>query len=134
MAQPLKRILMVEDEPDIRAVARLALERVGGFEVRMCENGFEALEVAPEYLPDLFLLDVMMPGLDGVSTLQKLRLLEGCATIPAIFMTAKVQRHEVEGYLALGAIGVIPKPFNPMGLAGDIRDLWNHSSVVGETR
>ena len=133
MVQVLKRILMVEDEPDIRAVARLALERVGGFEVRMCENGFEALEVAPKYLPDLFLLDVMMPGLDGVSTLEKLRRLEGCATIPAIFMTAKVQRHEVEGYLTLGAIGVIPKPFSPMSLAGDIRDLWNHSRVPTKT-
>lgn len=116
---------MVEDEPDIQAVARIALEMVGGLEVRACDSGMDALIVAPQYNPDLILLDMMMPGMDGITTLKKLRELEGLQHTPVMFMTAKVQKQEVENYLDLGAIAVIAKPFNPMTLAGDIRDLWS---------
>ncbi|ADU67200.1 response regulator [Desulfurispirillum indicum] len=120
----LERILYAEDEPDIQAVARVALEMVGGFTVRICSSGQEALETAPGFAPQLILLDVMMPGMDGPTTLQNLRRIPAFTTTPVIFMTAKVQPAEVAHYTSLGAIGVIPKPFDPMALAGQIRALW----------
>jgi CheY-like chemotaxis protein len=120
----LSRILMVEDEPDIQAVARVALEAVGGFQVEMCSSGNEALEKVLGVAPDLILMDVMMPGLDGPSTLQALRADPATAKFPVIFMTAKVQPNEVSRFLDLGALGVIAKPFDPMTLASTIRSLW----------
>jgi DNA-binding response OmpR family regulator len=114
----------VEDEPDIQAVAKLALEAIGGFDVLVCSSGKEALEKAAAFGPDLLLLDVMMPGMDGPSTLQALRAIADISTIPAIFMTAKVQPAEVAHYKKLGALDVIPKPFDPMALAGQVRSIW----------
>lgn len=124
MAKELNRILYVEDEPDIQAVAQIALESVGGFTLRICSSGAEALENAPAFKPDLLLLDVMMPGMNGVTTLQELRKLPGLKKTPAMFMTAKVQPQEVEQLLKEGAIDVIPKPFDPMTLSENIRSLW----------
>lgn len=120
----LSRILMVEDEPDIQAVAQIALETVGGFQVEMCSSGKEALNRVLACAPDLILMDVMMPGMDGPSTLQTLRANPATAGFPVIFMTAKVQSHEIARFIDLGAIGVIPKPFDPMTLASTIRNLW----------
>lgn len=120
----LQRILYVEDEPDIQAVARLALEAVGGYIVEIAGSGDEALRQAPLFAPDLILLDVMMPGMDGLATLQALRALPELAATPVIFMTAKVQPREVEQYKAMGAIGVVAKPFDPMTLAQVIADIW----------
>lgn len=120
----LQRILMVEDEPDIQAVARVALEAVGGFVVDMCSSGKEALERVRACDPDLILMDVMMPGLDGPSTLKELRSDTATAKYPVIFMTAKVQSHEVSRYKDIGGLGVIAKPFDPMTLADSVRSLW----------
>ena len=120
----LSRILYVEDEPDIQAVARLALEHIGGFTVEVCSSGHEALERATAFAPDLILLDVMMPGMDGPSTLSRLRELPALSAIPVIFMTAKVQPQEVASYRAMGALDVIAKPFDPMTLSDDIRAVW----------
>ncbi|TFY96195.1 response regulator [Ramlibacter humi] len=120
----LRRVLYVEDDPDIRTIATLALETVGGFQLRACASGAEALDAAPAFNPHLLLLDVMMPGLDGPGTLAKLRQLPGMAATPVIFMTAKVQASEMEAYRSLGAIGVITKPFDPMGLAAQVRGMW----------
>ena len=122
----LERILYVEDEPDIQAVAKLALEMVGGYQVMICSGGQEALDKVEAYAPDLILLDVMMPGMDGPTTLQKLRVNPATATIPVIFLTAKVQPPEVAQYQALGALNVIAKPFDPMTLAGQVRQIWEH--------
>ena len=119
------RVLIVEDEDDIREVARLALETVGGLRVEMCASGEEALQKASGFAPDLILLDVMMPGLDGPSTLQRLRQLPELEKTPVVFMTAKVMQTEVDEYRALGAVDVIPKPFDPMTLAGQLQQLWN---------
>ncbi|KPQ29019.1 MAG: Response regulators consisting of a CheY-like receiver domain and a winged-helix DNA-binding domain [Marinobacter excellens HL-55] len=119
----LNKVLYVEDDPDIRAIAELALQDVGGFEAALCSSGQQALEVAPEFGPDLILLDVMMPEMDGPETLNKLRNFPETRSTPVIFMTARIQSSEIEEYLALGAIGVIPKPFDPMTLADDIRHL-----------
>lgn len=119
----LQRILYVEDEPDIQAVARLALEMVGGFTVKICSSGDEALREAAAFAPDMILLDVMMPGMDGPSTLAALRTLDNLTATPVAFMTAKVQPHEVEQLKALGAVGVIAKPFDPMTLSDQVRGL-----------
>lgn len=124
MAQALERILYVEDEPDIQAVARLALENLGGFIVEVCSSGKEALNKVDSFKPDLILLDVMMPGMDGPTTLGELRKLPACVATPVVFMTAKVQPQEVAQYMSLGAINVIPKPFDPMTLADTVRDIW----------
>ncbi|MEJ2362481.1 MAG: response regulator [Gammaproteobacteria bacterium] len=124
MTHALKRILYVEDEPDIQAVARIALVHVGGFELEICASGQEALERAAPFQPDLLLLDVMMPGMDGVTTLHELRKQPGLETVPAMFMTAKVQPAEVAQLRQQGAIDVIPKPFDPMTLSENIRSLW----------
>lgn len=124
MPSPLCRILYVEDESDIRVVAQMALEAVGGFTVIACASGAQALSAAPQARADLLLLDVMMPGMDGLGTLRALRELPATAHIPAIFMTAKVQAAEVAVYKAMGALEVIPKPFDPMELSAHIQRIW----------
>lgn len=121
----LNKILYLEDDADIQAVAKMALEIVGGFEIVACSSGLEALDAAVSgFEPDLLLLDVMMPGMDGPTTLAGLRQLAQTAATPVVFMTAKVQSSEVEHYISLGALGVIAKPFDPMQLADQIRQLW----------
>lgn len=115
-------VLYAEDEADIREVAEFALEDEG-FELIPCASGQQALDRAATLTPDLFLLDVMMPGMDGPTTLQQLRKLPHLAQTPVIFMTAKVQQAEIAEYLALGALGVISKPFDPMTLADQIHQL-----------
>ena len=125
----LQRILMVEDEPDIQAVARVALEAVGGFTVDMCSSGREALDRVKDCNPDLILMDVMMPGLDGPSTLKQLRADPATAGYPVIFMTAKVQSHEISRYKEIGGLGVIAKPFDPMTLAASVKTLWEQEHV-----
>ena len=125
MAKELKKILYVEDEPDIQAVAKIALETVGGFELKVCSGGEEAIASALDFVPDLLLLDVMMPGMDGPTTLSELRRLPGLEDKPAIFMTAKVQPQEIEQFKSCGALEVIAKPFDPMTLAQSVQDAWN---------
>ncbi|AHF04187.1 chemotaxis protein CheY [Marichromatium purpuratum 984] len=120
-------ILHIEDEPDIRQIVEFALEE--DFRLTQCASGDEALGGAPGLAPDLILLDVMMPGMDGPSTLQRLRRLPHLAQTPVIFMTAKVQQKEREQLEALGALGVISKPFDPMCLGDEIRALLGHSAA-----
>ncbi|WP_219863462.1 response regulator [Vreelandella piezotolerans] len=123
----LERILYVEDDPDIQTVATLALEVVGGFNVKVCASGEQALEEAEAFAPDMILLDVMMPGMDGPSTLAALRQRSSLEEVPIAFMTAKVQPHEVDQLIALGAESVIAKPFDPMTLANQVRTLWEQA-------
>lgn len=119
----INRILYVEDEPDIQAVAKLALEQVGQFTLEVCSSGQEALDKAEQFSPQLMLLDVMMPDMDGPTTLRKLRDINGLEDVPAIFMTARVQPQEVEEYISIGALDVIAKPFDPMTLSNQIRKI-----------
>lgn len=121
----LQRIMLIDDEDDIRAVAELTLEAVGGFTLKACASGQSALAVIDEFLPQLILLDVMMPGMDGPATLKAIRKLPGFAQTPAVFMTAKAQEAEIDRYLSLGAEAVIPKPFDPMTLPDQIREIWD---------
>jgi len=125
--QPLTTILYVEDEPDIRAIAELALQAIGGFSLTSCASGKEALSAARAEVPDLIVLDVMMPEMDGPETLRKLREIPSMVDVPAIFMTAKVQPDEIAEYRALGAVDVIAKPFDPLSLAQRINDIWHRA-------
>lgn len=129
-ATQLSRILCVEDEPDIQVIVRLALATVGGHQVETCSSGEEALAAALRFSPDIILLDVMMPGLDGPGTLRLLRADPRVSRTPIVFMTAKVQPEEVAEYLRLGALGVISKPFDPLTLAAELRGLWESHVAV----
>lgn len=124
----LPKVMHVEDDMDIREIALIALETVGGLEVVQCESGAMALEMAPKEKPDLFLLDVMMPGMSGDETLLALRQMPEFADTPAIFMTAKAQQSEVDRLLEMGALDVITKPFDPMTLAEEILAIWRRGA------
>ncbi len=119
-AKPL-RILHVDDEPDLREIVAMALGLDPEIAVESCASGADALMAAADAIPDLVLLDVMMPEMDGPSTLAHLREDPRLAEVPAVFMTARAQKHEIERFMALGAMGVIPKPFDPMTLASQVR-------------
>ena len=121
----LKRILHVEDDPSIQAVARVALEAVGGFQVLSCSSGQDALDQVQGFAPDFILLDVMMPGMDGPQTLAQIARLIDINQVPVAFMTAKVQPAEIAHYRDLGALDVIIKPFDPMQLAAQVRKIWS---------
>jgi two-component system OmpR family response regulator len=120
----LQRITYVEDEPHIREIVQLALEELGGFTLHVCESGPEALDTAPMFHPDLVLLDVMMPGMNGIQTFRSLRELPQLSNTPIIFVTAKAQKHEIQQYKSLGAVDVIAKPFNPITLPADLQAIW----------
>lgn len=126
-SQQLNKIIYAEDEEDIRAIAQIALEDIGGYSVKYCANGFDVLEAVKIFTPDLFLLDVMMPLMDGPSALRELKKNPKWVNVPTIFMTAKIQPNEIEEYKALGAINVISKPFDPMTLADDVKKMWDMS-------
>ncbi len=119
----LRRVLVIDDEPDIVAVIRITLRARGGFEVEVCRSGEEALDVARRFAPDLILLDVMMPGTDGPTTLEALRGDPQTAATPVVFMTAKAMPHETARYLALGAAAVIAKPFDQRTLADELEEI-----------
>lgn len=121
----LNRILCIDDAADIRAVLQVALGMIGGFSVQLCASGSEAAETAVDFQPDLILLDVMMPDMDGPETLAALRKLPGLAQTPVVFMTGQDQPEQVEQLRALGALGILPKPFNPAELASQIKALWS---------
>jgi len=125
----VNRILCIEDDPDIQAVLRLSLESVGGFEVRVIGSGFEAVAAAMEFTPDLILLDVMMPGMDGPVTLAKLRSETSLRRVPVVFMTAKIQPGEIDGYRRMDILDVIPKPFDPMTLPATIAEILGRGNV-----
>ncbi len=102
------------------------MEEVGGFTVEIRDAGAAALDTAPVFGPDLIVLDVMMPGMDGPSTLEVSRSMPELRPIPIVFMTAKTMRTEVELYKKPGALEVIPKPFDPMTLSDQLRAIWNN--------
>lgn len=120
----IQTILLIDDDPNIRVVTEMSLESVGNWKVIAAESGAEALSVVKETRPDLILLDIMMPGMDGPSTLENLRKILNPMP-PVIFLTAKVQSSEIEQFEKLGTAGVITKPFDPLILPEQIMFLVN---------
>ena len=120
----LREVLYVDDEPDIREIVQMALGLVPTLSVRAADSGIHALQSMREHKPDLVLLDVMMPNMDGPTTLQQMRATPELQSIPVIFMTAKAMPQEVARFRSLGAAAVIAKPFDPMLLAEHIFAVW----------
>lgn len=123
----LQQVLLVDDEPDIRALVSLVLQRLGGFTVRAASSGQEALDVLRGgYMPDIILLDVMMPGMDGVQTLAEMRAMPTIEKLPICFLTAKIQPADVTQWRALGVDEVLTKPFIPAKLVDQVRSCWEN--------
>jgi CheY-like chemotaxis protein len=115
------RVLHVDDEPDIREVVEMSLGLDPELAVKSCASGSDALSASNEWPPDLILLDVMMPVMDGPTTFKRLRERPATVNTPVVFMTARAQTREIEEFVSLGAAGVIPKPFDPMTLAHSVK-------------
>jgi CheY-like chemotaxis protein len=115
------RILHIDDDPDIREVVEISLGLDPALVTRSCGSGAEALLAATDWQPDIILCDVMMPVMDGPATLLRLRENALTATIPMVFMTAPAETRGLDHFRSLGALGMIPKPFDPMTLAASVR-------------
>jgi two-component system, OmpR family, response regulator len=122
----IETVLLVDDDPSIRCIAEISLAEVGKWQVSLADSGKTALEVLLTEKPDLILLDVMMPGMDGPTLFGLIKNNAKCSHTPVIFMTAKVQKHELDHYHQLGAAGVISKPFDPMTLPSQIRTILDN--------
>jgi CheY-like chemotaxis protein len=125
MRSPLQKVMVVEDNADIRTIVKAALEMVGGLEVQACESAREALDAVAEFGPQLLLLDVMMPDMDGPGLLACLRERSDTAQVPVVFLTAKAAPAEIQRLRALGALDVLTKPFDPMTLHEQVKAIWN---------
>ncbi len=123
------KVLVVDDDPDIRRIAALSLERIGKFQVTVAASGEEAIAAVRQDMPDLVLLDVSMPGTDGPTTLQLLRAVPGTERLPVIFFTATSNDAEVQRLVSLGAIGVLPKPFDVADLPRRVRAIAAESGL-----
>lgn len=121
----LKKILYAEDELDIQIIVELAVQSTSDYDIKICNNGKALLDCVEENSPDLILLDVMMPEMDGPTTFKNLQAKEKTKNIPVIFMTAKAQSHELEFYKDSGVIGIITKPFDPLNLCSNIKNIWD---------
>jgi len=127
-------VLLVEDDPDIRLIARLALQQIGGFTVIEAASGAEALDILGSLRPDVVLLDVMMPGMDGTGVLRAMRETPATATVPVIFLTAKAMPAELDRLRALGARAILTKPFDPSTLPSAIRHALDARPASGDAR
>lgn len=127
-------VLFADDDADIRAVVALSLKRDALFTLRSCASGAEALHAAREWRPDLALLDVSMPVLDGPAVLAHLHADRRTAAIPVVFLTGRVEGPERARWKALGAAGVIAKPFDPLALAGELRRFAHVEGALAAAR
>lgn len=124
MTEELRRIVLVEDDPDIATLAEIALRDIGGYEFHHFASGAEALESIADFAPDLAILDYSMPGMNGAELLQALRARPDTAHLPVIFMTASVMPAHVAKLKAMGAVDVFAKPFDPLELPDRLRAAW----------
>jgi CheY-like chemotaxis protein len=122
------KVLLIDDEEDIRKVGRLSLEAVGHFDTAVAASAKEGFDLARADQPDLILMDMMMPDVDGLAALAELKSTPELRDIPVIFMTAKAQPNEIEFYIESGAIGVVRKPFDPMLLPREITAILGNST------
>ncbi len=120
----LKRILHVEDVPSIQVVTRIALEKLGGFEVLSCPSGQAALEQVQAFAPDLILLDVMLPQMDGIELVRQLAHVVDLSRIPVVLLTGHLQPERLDLLRQLGVRQVLSKPFDPLQLAGQLQQIW----------
>jgi len=127
----LKKILYAEDEPDIQMIVETIIQAMSDYNIKICDNGQVLLDCVEDYKPDLILLDVMMPLMDGPTTFKNLQENEKTNDIPVIFMTAKAQVHEVKAFSDSGVIGIITKPFDPMQLCSIIKEFWDENNRNG---
>lgn len=121
----LRRIVHIEDAADIRKIVEIVLVRMGGYALWQCATGAEALAETAAFAPDLILLDVVLPDMDGPEVLRGLRAQPALTGVPVVFMTGKSRRDEIEALTALGAAGVLVKPFDPATLCGQIQAIWD---------
>ena len=124
-AQLFKKILHAEDDPDIREIARMSLEMIGGFEILQCASGEEVLKAANDFAPDMFLMDVMMPGMDGRESVRQLRQSANFAETPVVFVTAKASNVDVDQLKEEFEAAVITKPFDPITLLDQLKEIWS---------
>ena len=122
----LGKVLHVDDDQDIRAITKISLELIGKLTVKQYSNGPDAILGVQDFNPDLLLLDLMIPGMDGQQIFEAIRNLDGLETIPAVFMTAKAQQETVSGLIAKGSLGVITKPFDPVELPSLLEKEWQN--------
>nr|WP_267962013.1 response regulator [Stutzerimonas stutzeri] len=120
----LKRILHVEDVPSIQVVTRIALEKIGGFEVLSCPSGQAALDQVQAFAPDLIMLDVMLPQMDGIELVRQLGDLVDLQQIPVVFLTGHLQPERLQELRQLGVRQVLNKPFDPLQLASQLQQVW----------
>ena len=126
ISKDIRSVLYVEDDLHVRTTAKLVLEVIGKVEVRDCGSGREALLAAHNFRPDLILMDLMMPELDGMATLQMLRRVPHLADTPVVFVTAHTETEDIARYMEGGALGVIAKPLIPLRLCDQLRALWEY--------
>ncbi len=127
MSSTLHKVLCAEDDPDIRAILEFSLGAVGGYEVRLCPDGTDALAEVDAFAPDLILLDVMMPTLSGPDSMRALREKPALRDTPIVLMSARALPDEIEALLEHGATGVIVKPFDPMTLPEHLKIYWDYA-------
>ena len=127
---PFNRILHVDDQADIRGIVKLALGKIGGFSVCSCSSGEEALAAAPDFDPELLLIDMSMPGMDGMALLARMR--ESGIRAPAVFFTARINPSDLERYRSAGAMGTLSKPFDPLKLGRQLIQIWVENHGAGE--
>lgn len=123
--RPLNRVCYVEDEEDIRRIVRMTLERIGKMTVEIVEDPHLAIERIVSFKPDLVMLDWMMPGMDGPTLFRKMRDVPETQDLPVVFITAKAAERDIAELRALGAAGMISKPFSPKDLPDQLRAIWN---------
>lgn len=121
--ESIKRILLIDDEDDIREVARVSLEMVGGWKVASAGTAHQGLEMAADQRPDAILLDVMIPDMDGPATFRALQAEPATRDIPVILLTAKVQATDLRHFADLGVAATIAKPFDPLTLPSQVADV-----------
>lgn len=125
------KIIYVDDEPDIRTIVEMALALDPGLDVKIADSGRQALEIlAGDFMPDIALLDLMMPEMSGQELLAHLRATPRFAALPILFVTASARQADVDRYIAEGADGVITKPFDPLAIAGAVRD--HHARIIAQ--
>lgn len=123
----LKKVLYAENEEDVQIIVKTVVECLGDFELKICSSGKQLLDEVGDYKPDLIMMDIVLSDFDGLAVFNELKKQKELKNIPVLFLTAKVQVHEVNSYIKQGALGVITKPFNPETLCDEIINYWRES-------